>query len=71
MKKCVECGKAFSTSRRCQSCGKEVDPKTGRALNFCLLCHGCYAAIEGGLDLRKHRNKKKERMKRCAQCISD
>ena len=71
MKKCIDCGRAFYTWKRCQSCGKEVNAATGEVLNFCLLCHVCSAAIEKGLDLKQYREKKKQRMKRCLDCIND
>jgi hypothetical protein len=70
MRKCVGCGRTFGTSKRCQVCGKEVDSATGTALNFCILCYTCAAAIEQGLDLKEYRKQKKQRMKRCADCIS-
>ena len=71
MKKCIDCGKTIHTSRRCQLCGNEVDPETGKALNFCLLCGACFAAIEEGRDVKQYREKKRQRMKRCAECIND
>jgi len=71
MKKCVKCGRAFNTLRRCQVCGKETNATTGTDLNFCILCYRCLSAIEKGLDLKQYRRKKKERMKRCAYCIND
>jgi len=69
MKQCVECGRPFSTSRRCQVCGIEVEAHNEKIVNFCLLCPRCAHAIEQGLDLRQYREKKKERMKRCQDCI--
>ncbi|MBW1796471.1 MAG: hypothetical protein JRF30_06080 [Deltaproteobacteria bacterium] len=71
MKKCVKCGRAFNTLRRCQVCGKEINATTGTDLNFCILCYRCLSAIEKGLDLKEYRKKKKERMKRCADCINE
>lgn len=70
MRKCIECGRTFGTSKRCQVCGKEVNAATGKDLNFCILCHRCLAAIEEGLDLKEYKRHKKQRMKRCADCIS-
>jgi hypothetical protein len=50
-------------------CGIEVEAHNEKIVNFCLLCPRCAHAIEQGLDLREYREKKKERMKICQDCI--
>ena len=52
-------------------CGKEINSKTGTDLNFCILCNRCLIAIENGFDLIEYRRKKKERMKRCVDCMNE
>ena len=48
----------------------EAKTETAKMLNFCLLCHRCADALEKGLDLKPYRKKKRERMKRCVDCLS-